>query len=919
MAPNANAEATMTGNEKYPSVTPDTFAIDLHVHSRHSTRPSQWVLQRMGCPESFTKPRRIYDIARARGMGLVTITDHNTITGSLEIAHLPGAFVSEEITTYFPEDRCKLHVLAYNITEAHHAEFQRLRENVFELVPYLRAEGIVHVLAHPLFAVNGKLTPEHFEQALLLFNTLELNGSRDAFQNSALRQIAAALTPEVLERLADKHGIDPFGGAPWIKALVAGSDDHSSLGIARMHTRFSGPATVSHLLAAIPAGQGRIEGEPASPWNMAHNLCGIAFQFYKSRSGRLPESHLCVRFADALLDPAAPRKRNLRSSLRTISDRARLGLYALVADKNATSSMLLAEASQVIRADANMMDAARGRDTGAAPEDTWRRFVSRVSDRLLARFAGRTLAAVQSADIFGLFHEVASAGSLYAMLSPFFLACELFASERAFARQCLDRFGLTAPRARKSELKIAHFTDTFAEVNGVARTIQQQIELAGKHGKDMTVVTCTGGLERDDISKGAARFAPVGSFSMPEYPEITLHYPPFLKLLAWCAEQDFDCILTATPGPMGLAGLAIARILKIPVHGTYHTAFPQYVRMFTEDPAMEDAAWRYMRWFYGQMDTIYAPSRSTAQDLAERGIKAERIVVHPRGVDAERFHPDNEGRFFADMGLARQVQDTLCGPRLAREEPGRFGRSLPPGPQTQAGRAARHRGRRPVPGGDARPDGGPARGLHRLPAGRGAHQRLRRGGSLRVPQRHGHLRQRGAGGPGQRPARGGDERRRPARGHAARPHRSGGGAVRPASPGHERPRPDAGPRAPGEHGRAGAQVRGANILRPGLPQNLGHLRGHRARAQRGREVRPVLPGHDRTERARPRQRRRHRREQQPARPGQGRITRKDGPARSGVNQTKAPASSSAGRGGLFVRGEPWLTWTRSWNPRTRRA
>jgi len=643
------------------------FAIDLHVHSRHSTRPSQWVLQRMGCPESFTKPRMIYDIARSRGMDLVTITDHNTIAGALEIAHLPGVFVSEEITTYFPDDRCKLHVLAYNITEAQHGEFQRLRENVFHLVPYLRSQGIVHVLAHPLFAVNGKLTPSHFERALLLFNTLELNGSRDAFQNQALRRIAENLGPEQLLQLADKHGIEPFGPTPWKKALVAGSDDHSSLGIARMFTRFEGPASVERLLAAIPAGQGRIEGEPATPWNMAHNLCGIAYQFYKSRAGRLPESHICVRFADALLAPANQRPKGLRPLLNTLADRVRLGLYSLVADKHSTSAMLLAEASQVIRADAAMTQAARGQLDQGRPEDLWRRFVSRVSDRMLSCFAGRTLGAVKSADIFGLFHEVASAGSLYAMLSPFFLSCELFAGERAFARKCLGAFGLADQAPQAKGLKIAHFTDTFAEVNGVARTIQQQIALAHKHGKDMTVVTCTEGLKRDDIKKGAARFAPVGSFGLPEYPEITLHYPPFLKLLAWCAEQDFDCILTATPGPMGLAGLAIARILKIPVHGTYHTAFPQYVRMFTEDPAMEDAAWRYMCWFYGQMDTIYAPSHSTAKDLCARGIGAERIVVHPRGVDVERFRPDRDSRFFEALGLARQFKIIYVG-RVSREK-----------------------------------------------------------------------------------------------------------------------------------------------------------------------------------------------------------------------------------------------------------
>ena len=48
---------------------------DLHVHSRYSTRPSQWFLQKIGCPECFTEPLQAYHLARRRGMGLVTITD----------------------------------------------------------------------------------------------------------------------------------------------------------------------------------------------------------------------------------------------------------------------------------------------------------------------------------------------------------------------------------------------------------------------------------------------------------------------------------------------------------------------------------------------------------------------------------------------------------------------------------------------------------------------------------------------------------------------------------------------------------------------------------------------------------------------------------------------------------------------------
>ena len=136
-----------------------SFKVDMHVHSKYSTRPSQWILQKIGCPESFTEPLELYNIAQDRGMDMVTITDHNTIAGCLEIAHLPGTFISEEITTYFPEDNCKLHVLAYDISEKQHDEVQKVRGNVYDLVPYLREQGIVHVLAHPLFAVNDRLTP----------------------------------------------------------------------------------------------------------------------------------------------------------------------------------------------------------------------------------------------------------------------------------------------------------------------------------------------------------------------------------------------------------------------------------------------------------------------------------------------------------------------------------------------------------------------------------------------------------------------------------------------------------------------------------------------------------------------------------------------------------------------------------------
>jgi len=257
---------------------------DLHVHSKFSSRPSQWVLKKLGCPESFTEPSFIHARALAAGMDFVTITDHNVIDGALEIAHLPGTFLSEEVTAHFPEDKCKVPVLVYGITEAQHREIQRLRENIYDLSEYLRREGLLHVLAHPLFAVNEKLQVEHFEKCLLLFDIFEANGCRDDLQNRVLQGILNDLDRDIIDVLADRHGLAPAGPSPWKKGMTGGSDDHSGLNIASMHT-LAGGETAATFLDEVRSLRARPGGTQSTGHALARNLYSIAWQFYRSRSG----------------------------------------------------------------------------------------------------------------------------------------------------------------------------------------------------------------------------------------------------------------------------------------------------------------------------------------------------------------------------------------------------------------------------------------------------------------------------------------------------------------------------------------------------------------------------------------------------------------------------------------------------------
>ena len=228
--------------------------------------------------ESYAQPLDVYAAARTRGMDFVTISDHNTLNGSLAIAHLPGTFLSAELDTWFPEDGTRVHVVALGIDERTFAEAERARVSVHDLVACLREAGVVHYLAHPLFDMSGALSADTVERMLLLFNVLEgRNGARVNRCNGLLREIVATLTPDKIADMAARQGIEPYGDTPWRKALVGGSDDHSSLFVAGAHTVAPGDGTVEGFLAAIARADCEPAGSDGDARLLAHSIYTPSF------------------------------------------------------------------------------------------------------------------------------------------------------------------------------------------------------------------------------------------------------------------------------------------------------------------------------------------------------------------------------------------------------------------------------------------------------------------------------------------------------------------------------------------------------------------------------------------------------------------------------------------------------------------
>ena len=62
-----------------------TSRADLHCHSTASQLSRLGVQRTLGLPECATPPQEVYELAKRRGMDFVTITDHDTIAGALEL------------------------------------------------------------------------------------------------------------------------------------------------------------------------------------------------------------------------------------------------------------------------------------------------------------------------------------------------------------------------------------------------------------------------------------------------------------------------------------------------------------------------------------------------------------------------------------------------------------------------------------------------------------------------------------------------------------------------------------------------------------------------------------------------------------------------------------------------------------------
>ncbi|MBF0386881.1 MAG: glycosyltransferase [Candidatus Omnitrophica bacterium] len=611
--------------------------VDLHVHSRYSSNPADALLKKFGTQESYTEVDEVYQAAKERGMGLVTITDHNTIGGALKLVekYPREAFLGVELTTMFPEDGCAVHLLVFGFTPAQFAEMDALRYDIYQLRDYIKAAGLPYSVAHPSYSVNGKLTLAAIEKLLLLFDVFEtVNGARVAAYNDLFKKVLAGLTPERIEGLRKKHLIAPMSDTPWRKGFTGGSDEHAGLFIGETFT-LAEAVDKEGFLACLAHKSTDSGGRSNHYKTQVYTFLKIIHQYSRSRADwarHAPDNALRTQIRRSGGSAVKRAWDELCGAIfdgKSLGWKTQLKIEQLKRSRKGNARLIASQVSSLVRKlvhNPHMPHQERIDliyETVAGIEDEF--FISNF-EAFREGFA--------KGDILKLMSSITAVFRSFLLSLPFLGTFRHLHQSSAIMDELRAAFLGVVPAQDK---KILWFTDTLDDLNGVSVTLKGFSEEAAARGLWLKLVT---------VQVPGARPVParvdlpmVYEYTPDFYPSYKMRFPSLLKSLEKIYDEAPTEIVVSTPGPVGMVGILAARLFGIPCRGIYHSDFTRMTELGLSGGTVASVVQGYVRWFYSRMDVVFAPTQETVKMLSGRGYDVLSLQVFRRGIDHSVYTP----------------------------------------------------------------------------------------------------------------------------------------------------------------------------------------------------------------------------------------------------------------------------------------
>lgn len=591
---------------------------DLHLHSMYSSRPSEWFLKKLGASESYSKPEDLYKLSVQRGMDFVTITDHNEIRGSMELKekYPENVITGVESTVYFPEDGCKVHILVYGLNYEQFRNIQKVRTDIYSFREFIKEENLAYSVAHATYSVNGKLTKEHLEKLILLFDVFEVrNGSRSELHNNSWLSILGGLTEHHINDLYARYRIEPISDNPWVKGFTGGSDDHAGLFAGKTYT----VSKETHMDGFLE----NIKNKKTMASGRTNNFQGLVFAIYKIACDFARQKNKTFK------------KSSIQEITSLIFEKSKLSFR----DKIKLSKMKSKKKSAVYKAIAELVESIQSTDTDNIDKrlDLIYEKITDSTDQIFKILLKSFDKGVANLDIVKMGKSASSAIPGIFITMPFYTSFKhMYAGKEMIEnlkKDILDNKFL-------KKKNVLWFTDTINDLNGVSITLQTIAKKATEMDSNLMFVATLKDKEIPENLPGRVKIIPsVHNLKMPYYSHLEVKIPSMLRLLKFVYEYNPDEIYISTPGPMGLAGLLIANLLNIKCTGIYHTDFACEVNEIAGDKDITDIVDTYTDWFFLKMDKTLVPTNEYMQKLENKGFSRLNLDYFNRGIETDIFKP----------------------------------------------------------------------------------------------------------------------------------------------------------------------------------------------------------------------------------------------------------------------------------------
>ncbi len=216
-----------------------------------------------------------------------------------------------------------------------------------------------------------------------------------------------------------------------------------------------------------------------------------------------------------------------------------------------------------------------------------------------------------------------------------------------------------------SQLQVTIVTESYLpQINGVSKTLSRLVEYLGRQGDKVTILA-----PRYDtptiIPEGVETFS-FRAVPLPIYREVVIPVGRPGRIWQLLKGHRPDLVHVATEGPLGLSAVISARALGIPVVSSFHTNFPQYLRLYGTG-WLEGSAWCYLRWFHNATLTTFCPTPTIERILLAKKFRSP--AVWGRGVDSILFHPrKRDGELRRSYGIGPEEIVLSYVGRLAVEK-----------------------------------------------------------------------------------------------------------------------------------------------------------------------------------------------------------------------------------------------------------